>query len=173
MSEASPMEREVARMASRAGAGHGLTVDDVRLAAGLRWGLRNALVILTRALADLDLTTLQYHCLLAIGAAGDMGIAQGGLPDLLSCSGTRVSLLLRRMGERGLIESSRMVADRRQVRVRMTETGWRTLYGAMASQRRAAREMTAQLPMAEVVSMLEFGLRTYLGPEFEVRLRSH
>ena len=59
------------------------SLAEIRLAAAFRRGFRQALVLIRQALAEHDLSELQYHLLLEAGSSGEAGIVQGDLAELL------------------------------------------------------------------------------------------
>jgi DNA-binding MarR family transcriptional regulator len=127
---------------------------------------------MTRTLAGLDLSGLEYHLLLATSAAGDDGIRQVELAQELSVPEARVSVLARHLGDRGLIEALRCEPDRRYVRLRVTAAGRALLLTAMRCQREQLVAMVGDLPVEGVYELIEHICQTYLGLDLEVRPRS-
>jgi DNA-binding MarR family transcriptional regulator len=136
---------------------------DIRLAATFRRGFRQAMVIMNRALASNDLSPLQYHLLLEAGAAGEDGLAQGELAELLQTPEARVSLLVHEMVERGLLETTRGAPDRRTVRVGITGQGCTVVHDALLSQRTALAKMAHEFDVPIAADMLKRALNLYLG----------
>jgi DNA-binding MarR family transcriptional regulator len=146
--------------------------NDIRIAAMLRKGWRQAQATMTRALAAKDLTGLEYHLLLVVSAAGRDGLRQVDLAQELSVPEGRVSVLARELGKRGLIEALRSEPDRRYVRIRLRPAGRRLLRDAMRCQREQLVAMVGELPEdALVLPMIEFICRTYLGLDVRVETR--
>jgi len=146
--------------------------DDVKIAAMLRKGWRQAQATMTRALAAKDLTGLEYHLLLVASGAGRTGMRQVDLAQELSVPEGRVSVLARELGERGLIEALRSEPDRRYVRIRLRAAGRRLLREAMRCQREQLVAMVGELPKdSTVLPMIEFICRTYLGLDVTVQPR--
>ena len=141
----------------------GSRLAELRLAADLRRGFRNAQVEMARALAQCELTEQGYHLLLAVGAAGRAGTTPTALADELGCPAPRISLLVREAGDEGLVETLRGDDDRRQVRVRLTADGSRRLARALTAQRRALRGVVRRLDSTRVAAMLDIAARRYLG----------
>lgn len=139
------------------------TFGDIRLAATFRRGFRQALVLMSRALALHDLSALQYHLLLEAGAAGAEGLVQGELAELLQTPEARVSLLVHELGERGLVDTTRGAPDRRMVRVGITRAGCTVVHAALESQRAALTELAREFEMPGVADMLSRALKLYLG----------
>ena len=150
------------------------SLADIRLAAAFRRGFRQAMVLINRALAQHDLSPLQYHLLLEAGAAGTEGIVQGELAELLQTPEARVSLLVHELGERGLVGTMRGAADRRVVRVGLTAAGSRAVRAALASQRQALAELAREFDSPYVGDMLRRAVQLYLGVDISLDgLTSH
>lgn len=150
------------------------SLADIRLAAAFRRGFRQAMVLISRALAQHDLSPLQYHLLLEAGAAGTEGIVQGELAELLQTPEARVSLLVHELGERGLVGTMRGAADRRVVRVGLTAAGSRAVRAALASQRQALAELAREFDSPYVGDMLRRAVQLYLGVDISLDgLTSH
>lgn len=144
------------------------SLADIRLAAAFRRGFRQAMVLINRALAEHDLSPLQYHLLLEAGAAGEDGIVQGELAELLQTPEARVSLLVHELSERGLVDTVRTAADRRVVRVGLTAAGSRAVRGALASQRQALAELAREFDSPYVGEMLRRAVQLYLGVDINL-----
>ena len=144
------------------------SLADIRLAAAFRRGFRQAMVLINRALAEHDLSPLQYHLLLEAGAAGEDGIVQGELAELLQTPEARVSLLVHELSERGLVDTVRTAADRRVVRVGLTAAGSRSVRGALASQRQALAELAREFDSPYVGDMLQRAVQLYLGVDISL-----
>lgn len=144
------------------------SLADIRLAAAFRRGFRQAMVLINRALAEHDLSPLQYHLLLEAGAAGADGIVQGELAELLQTPEARVSLLVHELSERGLVDTVRTAADRRVVRVGLTVAGSRAVRGALASQRQALAELAREFDSPYVGDMLQRAVQLYLGVDISL-----
>ena len=151
----------------------GLTVDpeQIRLAATLRRAFRESQLAMTQALARCGLSEQRYHLLLELAAAAD-GQVQGELAADLRCPETRISLLVRELSESGLVTTSRQAPDRRQVLVRLTPEGAHQLMEAVRAQRDALVSMASDLPADRIVKMLEVALRTFLGVQSEIRIKT-
>jgi DNA-binding MarR family transcriptional regulator len=145
--------------------------DEMRLAAMLRSGWRRAQATMTRTLAELGLSGLEYHVLLATSAAGDTGIRQVDLAQELSVPEGRISVLARQLGERGMVEALRSEPDRRYVRLRLRPAGRSLLLMAMQRQREQLCAMVGELPGEGVIEMIEHICRTYLGLDLVIRRR--
>ena len=158
-------------MSSAEGANLGtaaLRAEELRMAAVLRRGFRQAQVLMARSLAEYDLGSLSYQLLLEVGAAGPSGVAQGELAELLQCPGTRVSTLVRDLSGRGLVRAVRTPPDRRAVRIRPTPRGVRLTHAALHTQRTALNSLSAHAAVPGVMTLLEAALRLYLGVEIRV-----
>jgi DNA-binding MarR family transcriptional regulator len=136
---------------------------DLNLAATFRRGFRQAIVLMNRALAEQGLSPLQYHLLLEAGASGEEGVGQGDLAELLQTPETRVSVLVRELADRGLLETQRAAPDRRLVRVGITPDGARVANAALESQREALRDLAGAFDIPGVVEMLRRAMEMYLG----------
>jgi DNA-binding MarR family transcriptional regulator len=158
--------------ADSAAAGSGFYEDeslaDIRMAATFRRGFRQAMVLINRALAQHELSPLQYHLLLEAGAAGRDGMVQGELAELLQTPEARVSLLVHELGERGLVDTMRTASDRRVVRVGLTAKGSRVVRAALASQREALAELAREFDSPWVGDMLRRAVALYLGVDISV-----
>jgi DNA-binding MarR family transcriptional regulator len=143
--------------------------DGLRLAAALRDAYREATVVLTRALSHNRLSQLEYHLLLDLAGSGD-GLGQSQLTDHLQAPKTRVSIMVRALERRGLVEPFRPDHDRRQVRVRLTPEGRERLETAQLAVRHAMCELVAGFPQGQLVVLLEGALRTYLGLDVTVTM---
>jgi DNA-binding MarR family transcriptional regulator len=148
------------------------TFGDLRLAATFRRGFRQALVLMNRALAEHELSPLQYHLLLEAGAAGAEGVVQGDLAELLQTPEGRISLLVRELGDRGLLDTQRGAPDRRVVRVGITEQGCTVVAAALQSQREALRGLAGSFMQPGVVDMLQRALQLYLGVDLAEQLEA-
>ena len=144
------------------------SLAEIRLAAAFRRGFRQAMVLINRALAQHDLSPLQYHLLLEAGAAGREGMVQGELAELLQTPEARVSLLVHELAERGLVDTVRMAPDRRIVRVGLTAAGSRTVSAALASQRTALAELAREFDTPWVGDMLRRAVQLYLGVDISL-----
>jgi DNA-binding MarR family transcriptional regulator len=150
-------------MKGQAGFYQDASFGDLRLAATFRRGFRQALVLMNRALAEHDLSPLQYHLLLEAGAAGEDGVAQGDLAELLQTPETRVSLLVHELDQRGLLKTLRSAPDRRVVRVGITKQGCAVVARALESQRAALRDLAGSFTLPGVAEMLQRAMQLYLG----------
>lgn len=144
------------------------SLGEIRLAAVFRRGFRQALVLINRALAQHDLSPLQYHLLLEVGSAGEEGIVQGELVELLQTPEARVSLLVHELGERGLVDTFRTAPDRRIVRVGITAAGCNLVRAALESQRTALRQLAQDFELPGVGEMLRSAVQLYLGVDISV-----
>ena len=144
------------------------SLGEIQLAAVFRRGFRQALVLINRALAQHDLSPLQYHLLLEVGSAGEDGLVQGDLVELLQTPEARVSLLVHELGERGLVDTVRTAPDRRVVRVGITAEGSRLVRAALEAQRAALREVAREFAMPGVGEMLRSAMQLYLGVDISV-----
>jgi DNA-binding MarR family transcriptional regulator len=145
--------------------------DEMRLAAMLRSGWRRAQGTMTKALSESGLSGLEYHVLLAISAVGETGIRQVDLAQELSVPEGKISVLARHLGERKLIEALRSEPDRRYVRLRLKPAGLRVLRAAMHAQRQHLAGLVRQFPEQDVVQMIEFVIKSYLGLDLTVQPR--
>ena len=139
------------------------TLGEIRLAAVFRRGFRQALVLINRALAQSNLSPLQYHLLLEVGSYGIDGCVQGDLAEVLQTPEARVSLLVHELSERGLLRTLRGAPDRRVVKVGLTEAGCRVVEAALHAQREALREMARDFAFPGVTEMLRQAVQLYLG----------
>jgi len=139
------------------------TIGEIRLAAVFRRGFRQALVLINRALAQSNLSPLQYHLLLEVGSYGVDGCVQGDLADVLQTPEARVSLLVHELGERGLLRTQRGAPDRRVVHVGLTDSGCRLVDEALHAQRKALRDFARDFEFPGVTEMLRRAVQLYLG----------
>jgi DNA-binding MarR family transcriptional regulator len=147
------------------------SLQAMQLAALLRRGFREAQVLMARSLSENQLSELQYHLLLEAGAAGADGIMQARLPDLLKCTMTRVSLLLRELSERGLVTALRTPPDRRVVKIGVTAEGCRQVNRALQAQREALNAFSSGLDLPSAAALLEAALNLYLGADVSIQPR--
>jgi DNA-binding MarR family transcriptional regulator len=146
--------------------------DGVRFAVTLRRAYREATSCIGRVLAANHLSQLEYHLLLELAGA-DAGLGQSQLARDLQAPKTRISLLVRGLQERGLVESVRPDHDRRQVWVRITPEGTERLRASRLAVQETLVAFVASLPTAQVVKLLEGALRAYLRLDVTVTLRGH
>jgi len=139
------------------------TLGEIRLAAVFRRGFRQALVLINRALAQCNLSPLQYHLLLEVGSYGSEGCVQGDLAEVLQTPDARVSLLVHELGERGLLRTHRAAPDRRVVRLGLTESGCKLVDMALHTQRQALRDFARDFEFPGVSDMLRRAVQLYLG----------
>ena len=144
------------------------SLPEIRLAAIFRRGFRQAMVLINRALAQQDLSPLQYHLLLEAGAAGEDGLVQGELADLLQTPEARISLLVHELAERGLLDTARAAPDRRVVRVGITAEGSRVVSAALAAQRQALAQLAREFDTPWVGDMLRRAVQLYLGVDISL-----
>jgi len=159
---------EVGRRAAQTGASHEVTgsgTEELRIAATLRRGFRHALLLMGHSLSEHDLSSLSYHLLLEVGAAGREGLVQGELAALLECPDARVSVLVRDLGRRGLVQADRSGPDRRVVRIHSTPKGVRLAHEALHRQREALNSLSDYAGLPSVALLLQDALRLYLGVE--------
>lgn len=142
-------------------------VDSLRLASALRRAYREATLRVAHAVSDHELSQLEYHLLLDLAGAGD-GLGQSQLIEHLQAPKTRVSVLVRGLERRGLVEPFRPEQDRRLVRVRLTAAGASRLASTQRAVRQALIEFAGGIPQERMVQLLEIALRTYLGIEVTV-----
>ncbi len=135
---------------------------DLAAAAAVRRRLRQALVLMNRALAGSELSALQYHLLLEVAVAGGAGINQVSLAELLSIPEGRTSHLVQELKSRELIQQTRSTSNRRLVSVTLTSKGRRTLVKAMSAQREVLAKLVTGIPHDELAAMVEWGVREYL-----------
>jgi DNA-binding MarR family transcriptional regulator len=143
-------------------------LEELRLAAHLRRGFRHAQLLMAHSLGEHDLSALSYHLLLEVGAAGPEGVAQGELADLLECPAARVSMLLRELTSRGLVQGARSAPDRRVVRIRATPEGVRLTHAALHRQREALSTLSEYAGLPSVTTLLRTALRLYLGVDVQL-----
>jgi DNA-binding MarR family transcriptional regulator len=139
------------------------TIGEIRLAAVFRRGFRQALVLIDRALAQHNLSALQYHLLLEVGSNGVDGCVQGDLAEVLQTPEARISLLVHELSERGLLHTLRAAPDRRVVRVGLSGQGCRLVAAALHTQREALRGMAREFEFPGVSEMLRQAVQLYLG----------
>jgi len=139
------------------------TIGEIRLAAVFRRGFRQALVLIDRALAQHNLSAVQYHLLLEVGSYGVEGCVQADLAEVLQTPDTRVSLLVHELAERGLLHTLRAAPDRRVVRVGLTQSGCRLVEAALHTQREVLRGLARDFEFPSVTEMLRQAVQLYLG----------
>ncbi|HEX4211744.1 MAG TPA: MarR family transcriptional regulator [Candidatus Dormibacteraeota bacterium] len=135
----------------------------------LRRGYREASVVVTHVLGEHHLTQLEYHLLLDLSCAVD-GCGQSEISAHLQAPKTRISILVRGLEQRGLVESVRPEEDRRQVRVRLSPRGEEQLACTQQAIQQAMREFVKGLPPEDLISMLQGALRKYLDLDVTITL---
>ncbi len=126
-----------------------------------------------RGLQDSDLTTSQYNLLMHLGAQGNNSLTITNLADLLICSRSNATRMVRRLEDQGLVTSERDTQDRRLVLVSLTPKGRQKYLEAEKLHHAAVmRRMTAlsadtcaslDALTQEFVLLLENDLRTLNG----------
>lgn len=145
--------------------------EAVRFAGTLRRAYREATSCIGRVLVAHQLSQLEYHLLLELAGA-DAGIGQSQLARDMQAPKTRISLLVRGLQQRGLVESVRPERDRRQVWVRITAEGQQRLLASRKAVQETLVAFVGSLPQEQVVSMLEGALRSYLDLDVTVTLNA-
>ena len=153
---------QMAKPAALAGSGGPLAADDLAAAAAVRRRLRQALLLMNRALAGSDLSALQYHLLLEVAVAGPTGTNQVSLAQRLAVPEGRTSSLVQELKGRDLIDQVRSESNKRLMRVTLTSKGRRTLVKAMQAQRLVLAKLVTGIPHDELAAMVEWGVREYL-----------
>lgn len=144
--------------------------EAVRFAVTLRRAYREATSCIVRVLAAHQLSQLEYHLLLEL-AGSDAGLGQTQLARDLQAPKTRISVLVRGLQQRGLVESVRPEHDRRQVLVRITPHGLGRLQASRHAVQGTLVSFVGSLPRDQVVEMLEGALHAYLNLDVTVSLR--
>lgn len=135
----------------------------------LRRGYREASVVVAHVLGEHHLTQLEYHMLLDLSCAPE-GFGQSEISVHLQAPKTRISILVRSLEQRGLVESVRPDEDRRQVRVCLSPKGEEQLACTQQAIQQAMREYVKGLPPEDLVNMLQGALRRYLDLDVTITL---
>jgi DNA-binding MarR family transcriptional regulator len=141
----------------------------MQLVSMLRRGYREASIVVAHVLGEHHLTQLEYHLLLDLICSPD-GCGQSEISAHLQAPKTRISILVRSLEQRGLVESVRPDEDRRQVRVRLTPRGEEQLGCTQKAIQQAIREFVQGLPPEDLISMLQGALRKYLDLDVTITL---
>jgi DNA-binding MarR family transcriptional regulator len=141
----------------------------VRFSIALRRGYREATSGMGRVLAAHQLSQLEYHLLLELAGVAS-GVGQSALARDLQAPKTRISILVRGLQQRGLVESVRPERDRRQVWVRITSEGLRRLHEARRAVQDSLIRYVASFPREDVARMLEQAVQIYLAMDVRVTL---
>jgi DNA-binding MarR family transcriptional regulator len=76
------------------------------------------------------LTHFEYYVLAMLSEAPDQTLRMTGLAQRTNATLPRLSHVVRRLEDRGLVERFPCPADRRATNARLTETGWKTVVAA-------------------------------------------
>lgn len=128
----------------------------------MRRRLRQALLLMNRALAGHELSALQYHLLLEVAVAGAAGLNQVSLAELLAVPEGRVSYLVQELKNRALVTQTKSERNRRITTVHLTSKGRRVLAKSMEAQRQVLAKMVTGIPADELAAMVDWGVREYL-----------
>ncbi|MFI2703109.1 MarR family winged helix-turn-helix transcriptional regulator [Cellulosimicrobium composti] len=142
--------------------GHPILDDAERAAWDAYVAMRTAL---DRALAaglrdDADLSEAEFEALLALHSARDRTLRTGELAAALCWERSRVSHLVRRMGERGLVERGECVDDARGTWIGLTNPGRRALLRAVRGHTALLRELVFEPLGPDGLARLESVSRT-------------
>ncbi|MTG88087.1 MarR family transcriptional regulator [Cellulosimicrobium sp. BIT-GX5] len=145
--------------------GHPILDDAERAAWDAYVAMRTAL---DRALAaglrdDADLSEAEFEALLALHSARDRTLRTGELAAALCWERSRVSHLVRRMGERGLVERGECVDDARGTWIGLTNPGRRALLRAVRGHTALLRELVFEPLGPDGLARLESVSRTIQG----------
>ena len=114
---------------------------DYRTLAEFRFELRRFQSFSEQAARSAGLTPQQHQALLAVRAAGDTGMLVGDLAERLLLRPHSASELVRRLVEHGLATREHIDADRRQVRIALTENARSVLASLSYSHRNELRRL--------------------------------
>ena len=132
-----------------------LTSEDYAALGELRFRIRRFLHFSEEAARASGLEPQQHQMLLALRAVADpQGPTVGSLADHLLIRHHSAVGLIDRLEERGLVERARGNSDRRQVRVRLTEAGERTL-GQLSAVHRSELQKTGPALVEALHTVLE------------------
>lgn len=115
--------------------------EDYRTLAEFRFELRRFQRFSEQAARSAGLTPQQHQALLAVRAAGDAGMLVGDLADRLLLQPHSTSELVRRLVEHNLATREHPDADRRQVRIALTEKASSILASLSSSHRSELRRL--------------------------------
>ncbi|MGN6501228.1 MAG: MarR family winged helix-turn-helix transcriptional regulator [Tsuneonella sp.] len=110
--------------------------QDYAALASFRFELRRFLRFSEEAAANAGLTPQQHLALLAIRARGTEGVLVGDLAERLMLKPHSASELVKRLAKHGLVERRPGSADRRQVRIALTD-GARELLASLSASHKA------------------------------------
>ncbi|MGN6497752.1 MAG: MarR family winged helix-turn-helix transcriptional regulator [Tsuneonella sp.] len=118
-----------------------LDEHDYATLAGFRFELRRFLRFSEQAAANAGLTPQQHQALLAIRARGEEGMLVGDLAERLMLKPHSASELVKRLVKHGLVERRPGSADRRQVRIALTDSARELLASLSASHKAELRRL--------------------------------
>jgi DNA-binding MarR family transcriptional regulator len=122
-----------------------LDEGDYRTLAGFRYALRKFVRYSERAAEAAGLTARQHQALLAIRAGPERSLHVGELAERLFLRPHSASELVRRMEEQELVRREPGAADRRQVRLSLSERGETMLEQLSRSHRAELRRLRPML----------------------------
>lgn len=132
--------------------------------ARLRLLFRQAITLVDSLAMSEGVSPAQYHALLAVAArSGETGLAESDLVRYLAASRAHVSALVRSLEDAGFVRTWRDPEDRRQLRLTVTDAGWRLLERLGDRQLEVLHQFVAGLDTAEVRDIVDEIVGRYLG----------
>jgi len=119
--------------------------SDYRILAGFRYELRKFVRYSERAAEEAGLTARQHQALLAIRAGPERSLRIGELAERLFLRPHSTSELVQRMEEQGLVRREPGAADRREVRLMLSERAETMLEHLTRSHRAELRRLRPML----------------------------
>ena len=103
---------------------------------------------------DADLTHYEYYVLAMLSEAPDRTLRMTALADRTNATLPRLSHVVRRLEERGLVERSACPQDGRATNARLTDSGWRKLRDTAPGHVATVREHVIDALTPEQVGQL-------------------
>ena len=104
---------------------------------------------------DSSLSHFEYYVLAMLSEAPDRTLRMTGLSSMTNSSLPRLSHVVKRLEDRGLVRRSPCPSDRRATNAALTEDGWRVLQEAAPGHVRTVRENVIDPLTEEQVAQLD------------------
>ncbi len=112
---------------------------------------------------DAGLTHFEYQVLAMLSEAPERTLRMSALAQRTNATLPRLSHVVKRLEERGLVERSPCPEDRRATNALLTEDGWTLVVETAPGHVRTARELVVDALSAEQVTQLETLTRAMLS----------
>ncbi|POH70741.1 MarR family transcriptional regulator [Cryobacterium zongtaii] len=104
---------------------------------------------------DSDLSHFEYYVLAMLSEAPDHTLRMTGLSSMTNSSLPRLSHVVRRLEDRGLVKRTPCPSDRRATNASLTEEGWAVVQAAAPAHVRTVRENVIDPLTDEQVAQLD------------------